>query len=197
VNGVVVAKRHVSAGATGAISFEKELIDALRPGENRVEFTTTGAETLPWALAVRYHATLPATDPDCAIDVTTKLAKDVVAEGETVRLDVAITNRKQDGVPMTLARIGLPAGLEAREDQLKELKKSGAIDFYETRPREVTLYFRGMAGKDVKRLALDLVAAIPGEFEGPATSAYLYYGDDKKTWAAPLAVKVTLPTSAK
>ena len=40
------------------------------------------------------------------------------------------------------------------------------------------------------RVALDLVAAIPGEFEGAATSAYLSYADDKKTWTAPLRVRV-------
>jgi len=106
---------------------------------------------------------------------------------------VTLTNRRAEGVPMTLARIGLPAGLEPREDQLKELKKSGAIDFYETRPREVTLYLRGMAPSSEKRVALDLVAAVPGEFEGPASSAYLYYADDKKTWTAPLRVRIDAP----
>ena len=170
------------------------VLGALTPGENRVEITdasaTAATETLPWALALRYHADIPPSDPNCAVGVSTTLAKQVVAEGETVRLDVAITNRRTDGQPMTLARIGLPAGLEPREDQLKGLKKSGAIDFWETRPREVTLYFRGLAPEAVRSLALDLVAAIPGDFEGPATSAYLYYTDDAKTWAAPLRCRV-------
>ena len=194
VNGQFVTQQHVAAGAPGAIVFERELLGALTPGENRVEITdasaTAATETLPWALALRYHADIPPSDPNCAVGVSTKLAKQVIAEGETVRLDVAITNRRKDGQPMTLARIGLPAGLEPREDQLKELKKSGAIDFWETRPREVTLYFRGLAPEAVRSLALDLVAAIPGDFEGPATSAYLYYTDDAKTWAAPLRCRV-------
>src|SRR4030095_5469523 len=114
VNGNFVAKSHIAAGSPGAIVFEREVLDALVPGENRIEFTTTGAETLPWALSVRYHAVVPATDPDCAIGVETKLAADSFAEGKTVRLDVTLTNRRNEGVPMALARVGLPAGLEPR-----------------------------------------------------------------------------------
>ena len=151
---------------------------------------TTGDETLPWALALGYHTDKPPSDPDCPVGITAKLDTETVAEGETVGLTVVIENRTAEGLPMTLARIGLPAGLEARADQLEELRKSGAIGYYETRPREVTIYFRDMAPSAEKRLNLDLVAAIPGRFEGPATSAYLYYGDDQKDWAPPLRIQI-------
>ena len=190
VNGREVARRFVAAGEPGTIEFGQEVLDALLPGENRIEVRTSGAETLPWALALEYHTNLPPTDPDCAVDVTTRLARTDLTEGETVRLDVTLRNRRPDGVPMTLARIGLPAGLEPRAEQLREMKEQGVVAFYETRPREVTLYFRGMAPSEEKCLALDLVAEIPGDFEGPATSAYLYYTDDRKTWAPPLAVRI-------
>ena len=34
---------------------------------------------------------------------------------------------------MTVAILGLPAGLQPRADQLEELKQAGTIDYYETR----------------------------------------------------------------
>jgi uncharacterized protein YfaS (alpha-2-macroglobulin family) len=190
VNGEEVARRHVAAGEAGVILFDQEILNALRPGENDVEVKTTGDETLPWALALGYHTDRPPSDPDCPVGVTTKLDTETVAEGETVGLEIVVENRTAEGLPMTLARIGLPAGLEPRADQLEELRESGAIGYYETRPREVTIYFRDMAPSAKKRIDLDLVAAIPGRFEGPATSAYLYYGDDQKDWAAPMRIRI-------
>ena len=75
--------------------------------------------------------------------------------------------------------------------QLKELRDKGLIDFYETRPREVILYFRAMAPRAVKEIDLDLLAAVPGSYTAPATSAYLYYTDEDKSWVAPESVTVT------
>ncbi|MHC4924558.1 MAG: alpha-2-macroglobulin family protein, partial [Planctomycetota bacterium] len=87
-------------------------------------------------------------------------------------------------------RVGLPAGLEPREERLRDLEKNGSAARLETRPREVTVYLRGLKPGEKRTLTLELVAALPGTFEGPATSAYLYYTDDLKTWAAPLKVRV-------
>jgi len=37
---------------------------------------------------------------------------------------------------------------------------------------------------------LDLFAAVPGHYEAPATSAYLYYTAEDKAWTAPVQVTV-------
>ena len=58
------------------------------------------------------------------------------------------------------------------------------IAFFETRAREVILYFRDMKPGEVKKVAIDLVATVPGTYTGPASSAYLYYNDTDKSWAA-------------
>jgi hypothetical protein len=91
---------------------------------------------------------------------------------------------------MTLARIGLPGGLTFQTWQLKELRENGLIAFYETRAREVILYFRQLKPSEVKEIPLDLVAVVPGEYTGPASRAYLYYTDDQKVWVDPLAVTI-------
>ena len=43
---------------------------------------------------------------------------------------------------------------------------------------------------EVKKLAVDLVATVPGSYTGPASSAYLYYNDTDKTWTTPLAIRI-------
>lgn len=101
-----------------------------------------------------------------------------------------MTNRTQEVVPDPIARIGLPAGLTAQTWQLDELKKRGEIAFYETRPREVTVYWDGIAPGEVHELALDLLAEVPGTFTGPASQAYPYYDDQARSWTAGLPVTI-------
>ncbi len=91
---------------------------------------------------------------------------------------------------MTIARISLPGGLTFQTWQLKELKEKGLIAFWETRAREVVVYFRDMKPNEEKEIPFDLVATVPGEYVGPASSAYLYYSDDAKVWTEGLEVVV-------
>ncbi len=77
--------------------------------------------------------------------------------------------------------------------QLKQLQERGEVAFYETRPREVTLYWDGIHQGETHTVALDLTAAVPGEFTGPASSAYPYYNDDEKAWDAGLEVRIDRP----
>jgi hypothetical protein len=102
-----------------------------------------------------------------------------------------VTNTSGKGLPMTMARIGLPGGLAFQTWQLKELKEKGIIGFYETREREVILYFRDMAPDAKIALDLDLLARLPGTYVGPASSSYLYYTAEHKSWAPPTTITVT------
>ena len=111
--------------------------------------------------------------------------------GENVKLRAKITNKTDKGQPMTLARIGLPGGLTFQTWQLKELRDKKIIGFYETRQREVILYFRDMKPGQAVDVNLDLVATVPGAYVAPASSAYLYYTDEDKSWSAPVEVTVT------
>ena len=110
--------------------------------------------------------------------------------GEGIKLHAHVENKTGGGIPMTLARIGIPGGLVFQTWQLKELRDKGLVDFYETRPREVILYWRGMAPSAKHDIDLDLLAATPGTYEAPATSAYLYYSSEDKAWTLPVKVQV-------
>ena len=52
-------------------------------------------------------------------------------------------------------------------------------------------YWRSLAPKKQIALKLDLVAAVPGKYVGPASRAYLYYTAEHKQWCDPLAVEIT------
>jgi uncharacterized protein YfaS (alpha-2-macroglobulin family) len=125
------------------------------------------------------------------VRLSTKLANTRIKAGETVALSAELSNATDQGQPMTVAILGLPAGLEPRVGQLEELKKAGAMDYYELRAREVIFYWRSLAPKRKVELKLDLVAATPGKYVGPASRAYLYYTSENKQWCDPLAVEIS------
>ncbi len=162
----------------------------LRSGENRLTVDLTGDNHMPYALDVSYRTEKPPSDADCPVRLTTKLETEKVKAGETVALDAKLTNTSDNGQPMTVAILGLPAGLEPRAEQLQELKKAGTIDYYETRAREVICYWRSLAPKKEVTVKLDLIAAVPGKYTAPASRAYLYYTAEQKQWVEPLKVEI-------
>jgi uncharacterized protein YfaS (alpha-2-macroglobulin family) len=189
----------VNGKPMGTIKFEKgrkdalvwdDLAGALAPGKNTLEVQLDSDATLPYSIALEYRSARPQSSPQAKIAVSTELAKSQAKMGEGVRLHAHVENKTKDGVPMTLARVGIPGGMVFQTWQLKELRDKGLIDFYETRPREVILYWRALAPAAKKDVDLDLLATVPGSYEAPASSAYLYYTAENKAWTAP--VKVTI-----
>ncbi|TNE87308.1 MAG: hypothetical protein EP330_19010 [Deltaproteobacteria bacterium] len=162
----------------------------LRPGKNKVVLKQLEGEYLPFTLDVQWKSVTPNSAPGAELSLNTKLAKQELSMGDTVRMTATLGNNTGDVVPSPIARIGLPAGLEAQTWQLDELKDRGVIAFYETRPREVTLYWDGIHAKEVHEVALDLVAAVPGTYTAPASSAYPYYDDDEMAWVPGLEVSI-------
>jgi uncharacterized protein YfaS (alpha-2-macroglobulin family) len=92
---------------------------------------------------------------------------------------------------MTLALVGIPGGLSAQPWQLKELQEKGVFDFYEIRGRYIAFYYRQMKPTEERVIDLDLKAEIPGTYESPASSAYLYYTNEYKSWSSAGSVEVT------
>jgi hypothetical protein len=187
-NGREVARQRFDKGRQEPIVLEG-FESALQAGENSLELVLDGGE-LPYTVTVDYTTANPASSPEAPVTLTTALAKEAVKMGETVRLTATVDNPKEAGLPMTLVRVGLPGGLTFQTWQLKELVEKKLVDFYETRPREVILYFRALPPKAHKELALDLVATVPGQYTGPASSAYLYYTAEHRAWASPVQVRV-------
>lgn len=81
---------------------------------------------------VSYYSERPTSAAACAVALAAALQQPVANEGDLVEVLLTVENKKEsEALPMTVAILGLPGGLEPRADQLRELVKRGAVDFYE------------------------------------------------------------------
>ena len=157
----------------------------LTDGSNEVEVVYANTKTpLPYTVGVNYSTALPRSSDECVVDLTTKLSSTKIKVGETVRLTAELKNTTDQGQPMTMAIVGLPAGLSAQPWQLKELLEKEAFAFYEVIGNNLVFYYRQMKPSETRTINLDLKADIAGSYDAPASSAYLYYTDEHKTWTA-------------
>lgn len=145
----------------------------------RVRFNNT-TEPLAYALDLQWYTKLPPSSEECKVTLTTSMNRTRVKVNETVRFTANLTNRTSKGIPMTVAVIGIPAGLSLQAWQLKEMKEKEAFDFYEIIDGNLVVYYREMGPDEVRTLKFDLKAEANGEYLGTASSAYLYYTSEYK-----------------
>lgn len=196
VDGKKVAEKDYKAGDKGEITVSglEEYING--EGKHTLKVKYVGVKTpLPYSVAVNWSTSLPKSDKECAIDLQTKLAATKANVGETVRLKSVITNKKNEEVPSTMAIIGIPAGFSVQPWQLKELQEKNVFDYYEIKGNNIAIYYRGMGPKAVKEIYLDLKAEMPGVYDAPASTAYLYYMNEFKTWTATDKVTISKTNS--
>lgn len=185
IDGKKVSEKEYKAGDKGAIAVEGLEKFISGEGKHTMKVKYVGVKTpLPYSIAINWSTSLPNSDEECAIDLKTKMARNSAHVGETVRLTTTITNKKSTDVPSTMAIIGIPAGFTAQPWQLKELQEKHVFDYYEIKGNNIAVYYRGLGPKAVKEINLDLKAEMPGEYDAPASSAYLYYMNEFKTWSA-------------
>ena len=189
----------VNGKAAGTIQFDKGRRDALvwddlagklTAGKNTIELRLDSQAQLPYTITVEYRTAQPRSSPAAKVSITTQLLKTQAKMGDGVTLRAHVENVTGAGIPMTLARVGLPGGMVFQTWQLKELRDKGVIDFYETRPREVILYWRALPPSAKKDIDLNLLSAVPGTYEAPASSAYLYYTAEDKAWTQPVSITI-------
>jgi alpha-2-macroglobulin-like protein len=164
-----------------------------------VQVSISGQNQFPYTLTWSYQAETQPSEAGCVVQLETKLDRVHAEEGEAVHLNVTLQNRENHGQSMTVAIIGLPAGLTLPED-MKQLKdharlrengtQPGLISAWEIRGRELVLYWRELAPNQKIEVPIDLIARVPGSYKGPASRAYLYYNSDKKDWIKPLHVEI-------
>src|SRR5262249_8386955 len=167
-----------------------DIAGKLAPGPNTIEVRLDSAAQLPYTVSIDYRSAQPQSSPHTKLALATQLLKTQARMGDGITLRAHVENTTATGIPMTLARVGIPGGLTFQTWQLKELRDKGQIDFYETRPREVILYWRALPPSAQKDIDLNLLAAVPGTYEAPASSAYLYYTAEDKAWTKPVAIAV-------
>jgi len=161
--------------------------------------------TIPYSLSFKYAVDVPKRNPKLKSPPVLRLkvypdlagSKNPV-EGDVVTIRAVLRNiaKEKDGsdkgapVPLAVAVVGIPGGFEPRTDQLRELKQSGAVDFVESRPGQVILYWRALAPNAVKDVPIQVTAVVPGVYDSPASRAYLFYNDEDKVWSEGFQVKI-------
>ena len=173
----------------GALDFE-DFSSTLSPGTHEIMLKMEGGSPMPYSITVGYNAEKPADSGDCPITLETEITEEQVKEGEPVELVARLKNTKDEGQPMTLVVIGLPGGLEPRHEQLKESVKAGKFSFYEVLGRDVAIYFRDLPPNAEKEIVISAIAAVPGEYTGPAGRAGLYYTPEEKKWTDGLKIRI-------
>jgi alpha-2-macroglobulin-like protein len=168
-----------------------DVSELMSPGEHSIELVQDGGGSLPWSMAIRSNRVTPESSRETKVALEVKLSRESIAEGDVVEAIARVTNLTDAQLPTVVAIVGVPGGLEPRVDQLKELVKAQTIDAYEIMGRDVVLYWRGMTPKQQLRVPISMIAAVPGTYTGPASRAYLYYGNEHKAWVAGLAANVS------
>ena len=191
VDGKKVGEKTYKAGDKGAIALDGLESFIKGEGKHTLKVKYRGVKNaLPYSVAINWSTSLPNSDAACDIDLKTKLASKTANVGETVRMTATITNKKNEEVPSTMAIIGIPAGFTVQPWQLKELQEKNVFDYYEIKGNNIAVYYRGLPAKAIKEINLDLKAEMPGVYDAPASSAYLYYTNEFKTWSGTGSVTI-------
>jgi len=165
--------------------------EAFKTGENslRVQFKDV-KEALPYSFDAEWTTDMPAKHSACPLTLSTVLKTTQTTMGATVRMDIVVENILDKKLPSTMAVVGIPAGLSVQPWQLKELQEQEAFAFYEIKENYLILYYRSIPKNEKKTLALDLKTEVPGNYKAPASTTYLYYGDEYKYWTAGTNVEI-------
>ena len=159
-----------------------------------LELVAPGTHELAFTIDIACHVSTPESDATCPLRLRTKLVSDqgndVVQAGELMTVQANMRNTAANGLPMSVAIVGLPGGLEPRIDELDELQAAGAFAYYEIRGRDVVFYWRSVEPNQETEIEFHVTAAVPGSFTAPASRAYLYYTAEQKQWVPPLSVKI-------
>lgn len=162
----------------------------LSPGQHTVTVEMTGGSDMPYSIAIDYNCVTPNSSDACKVGLEVSISDDEISEGDVAEATVVVTNRSDEKLPMPVAVIGIPGGMEIRHEQLKELKSEGRIAAYEVNGREVVLYWRVFLPGDQVELPLSMVASVPGKYSAPASRAYEYYTDEHKQWVSGSTVTI-------
>jgi hypothetical protein len=182
VNGTKLPVYTYEKATKNKISLEN-LESYLKDGKNTVDIRYLETDMpLPFSFDITWNSLTLESSNNCKINLKTALSTKTTKVGETVRLTVNVTNKANEGLPMTVAIIGIPSGLSLQPWQLKEIMDKHQIDFYEVIKNYLVIYYTEMKPSESHQLNFDLKAEIPGIYEAPASSGYLYYTNEYKDW---------------
>jgi hypothetical protein len=155
-----------------------------------IEYTKQNSVGIPYSLDVAYNTFTPPNSQKAELKLNTRILNTRPKIGETTRMEIEVTNDKNMLQAMSIAKIGIPAGLAAQPWQLKEIMEKNQVTYYEIFDNYLVFYWMGFANKETKKINLDLKAEIAGTYKAKASNTYLYYMPEHKHWNDGIEVEV-------
>jgi len=172
------------------IMADSSLSPVIQEGKNVFGIQYKEYSDRPYSLQVSYNTFTPPNSEKAELTLSTQLAATQTKVGETVRMNISVTNIKPRLQPMAVAKIGIPAGLSVQPWQLKEIMEKDQVTYYEIFDNYLVFYWMGFAANETKTIKLDLKAEIPGTYKGKASNTWLYYTPEYKHWNDGVEVEV-------
>ena len=177
-------KKDIALGDSSALPL-------LKQGDNTFSVKyPSGGQAVPFSFQVSYHTYTPPNSSKAALKLSTSLSNATSKVGETVRMTINVTNKQNILQPMSIVKIGIPAGLSLQTWQLKDMIDKHQVAYYEMFDNYLVLYWMGFASNETKAVGLDLKAEVPGIYRAKASNTYLYYTPEHKQWLEGLTVEV-------
>jgi TonB-dependent SusC/RagA subfamily outer membrane receptor len=146
--------------------------------------------TFPYNLNVKWDSTLPDSSDASPLQLKTTILDKNYAVGDNVSFNISVSNTKVEPLGMVTTIVGIPSGTTAQPWQLKQILEENKAAYYEIFDNYLVFYWREFKASETKDIRLDLKADIAGNYQAPASTAYLYYGDENKTWIAGNALEI-------
>ncbi len=159
------------------------ITDYLVKGTQTLKIQYTNPDTTyPYSLNMVWDSYVPDSSKECPIKLETVITNQAYKVGDNVSMTINVSNKKEEQLGMVTAIIGIPSGTTPQTWQLKEILEQNKVAYYEIFDNYLVFYWREFDKAETKTIRLDLKADIAGKYKAPASTAYLYYGDEFKTW---------------
>ncbi|KQR91110.1 hypothetical protein ASG01_14600 [Chryseobacterium sp. Leaf180] len=178
VNGAVVSDKNISFST------------AFRKGDNDLTVEYRSKKGLPFKLDYQYYTLEPPKSGDIPVSLDIQLKSELSKVGETNRMTVTVKNKINGDLPMTTAKIGIPAGLTLQNALLKDMVDKKQVSYYEIFDNYLVLYWEHFDANETKTINLDLKVEFAGEYTGKASNVYLYYMPEAKFWMEGIKAKI-------
>ncbi|ANF51986.1 hypothetical protein A0O34_16355 [Chryseobacterium glaciei] len=172
------------------VNVNNSLGSAFKTGENTISVNYPTQKGLPYKLDYQYFTLQAPKSADIPLTMETNLKSEISKVGETNRMTISIKNKINGQLPMTTAKIGIPAGLTLQNALLKDLMDKKQIAYYEIFDNYLVLYWEHFDANETKVINLDLKVEFAGEYTGKASNVYLYYMPESKFWNEGIKAKI-------
>lgn len=173
------------------VAANNPLTEGIHEGRNHLDVQFDNAKKqIPYCLEVAYQTFTPPNSEKAELHITTTITNRNPRVGETTRMNISVTNKKGELQAMSIAKIGIPAGLALQPWQLKEIIEKKKAAYYEIFDNYLVIYWMGFKGNESKTISLDLKAEIPGTYKAKSSNMYLYYMPEHKHWAEGIEVGI-------